>query len=317
MRSGNGNLRNFYPRSPCGERRFEAYHHEYHGVISIHVPLAGNVDSQPRPALQPYYFYPRSPCGERPGPQGVSVTDAEIFLSTFPLRGTSHSHLRQRPRRHHFYPRSPCGERQGEYMKDYTELIFLSTFPLRGTSHHLRRRELFFKFLSTFPLRGTSACNCSHYSVDKFLSTFPLRGTSGGRRVCPPPYCHFYPRSPCGERPAQRVPCLRRTKISIHVPLAGNVLRWTLNNRLFSQFLSTFPLRGTSMSIPENNSGSYGISIHVPLAGNVAQQPSRAQAPRHFYPRSPCGERRQTVTDYCHLFAKVLVTVNIQFWQRG
>ena len=55
-------------------------------------------------------------------------------------------------------------------------------------------------------------------------------------------------------------------------------------------FLSTFPLRGTSIDgIPAD--GDEKISIHVPLAGNVGTW-TRHPYPRwHFYPRSPCGER--------------------------
>ena len=48
------NLLNFYPRSPCGERR-----------------------TKTAPALRGLYFYPRSPCGERPAEgERVSYTYA-------------------------------------------------------------------------------------------------------------------------------------------------------------------------------------------------------------------------------------------------
>ena len=176
--------------------------------------------------------------------------------------------------------------------------------------------------------------------VSAFLSTFPLRGTSGvcRCRLSWPPY--FYPRSPCGERLLfllaenvrikyfyPRSPCGERLSptrgvsplvmISIHVPLAGNVqgLAWLYAR--YHAFLSTFPLRGTSGKGHISIGIIFAISIHVPLAGNVTAPVCWSRSKRDFYPRSPCGERRQTVTDYCHLFAKVLVTVNIQFWQRG
>ena len=53
---------NFYPRSPCGERR---------------VLMGGSNCNE--------YFYPRSPCGERPWARGSRVTYVE-FLSTLSLR---------------------------------------------------------------------------------------------------------------------------------------------------------------------------------------------------------------------------------------
>ena len=54
---------NFYPRSPCGERRAPA--------------AAGNRWAP--------YFYPRSPCGERRIKRGY-VTEDDLFLSTLSLR---------------------------------------------------------------------------------------------------------------------------------------------------------------------------------------------------------------------------------------
>ena len=123
---------NFYPRSPCGERR-----------------------TRTGPALRGPYFYPRSPCGERPEIVSRSSMSCQ-FLSTLSLRRATQCH-RPRPRRPfisihallaesdrhgvgiakinfaflstlslrratgcpggknavilHFYPRSPCGER--------------------------------------------------------------------------------------------------------------------------------------------------------------------------------------------------------------
>ena len=57
--------------------------------------------------------------------------------------------------------------------------------------------------------------------------------------------------------------------ISIHVPLAGNVLQdFTEFLAANTGFLSTFPLRGTSLK----RDGHGCITIN-------------------FYPRSPCGER--------------------------
>ena len=100
----------FYPRSPCGERRQHCRGGRSGMSISIHALLA-----ESDPAEHPWwpgreflstlslrratlkgcrcttirtYFYPRSPCGERPG---------------CPHRAHS-------PHRY-FYPRSPCGER--------------------------------------------------------------------------------------------------------------------------------------------------------------------------------------------------------------
>ena len=124
----------FYPRSPCGERRvgdrydvsgqrflstfplrgtsgLETASDEASGLISIHVPLAGNVAMRPCPPTAQEYFYPRSPCGERRRTVYFAICD-ERFLSTFPLRGTSQDSLNVTVPITDFYPRSPCGERR-------------------------------------------------------------------------------------------------------------------------------------------------------------------------------------------------------------
>ena len=102
---------NFYPRSPCGERR-----------------------QPPSKATDPKaHFYPRSPCGERPEITDKYFDDDEIsihallaesdavremlaaveagFLSTLSLRRATRSSLIRVWMSWDFYPRSPCGER--------------------------------------------------------------------------------------------------------------------------------------------------------------------------------------------------------------
>ena len=78
---------NFYPRSPCGERRCQTLsdcrYTAFLSTLSLRRATANWFDLWGWAE----YFYPRSPCGER----------HTIFWKI---------HLEQ-----HFYPRSPCGER--------------------------------------------------------------------------------------------------------------------------------------------------------------------------------------------------------------
>ena len=83
-----GSVDNFYPRSPCGERRqAQSLKVAAHGIsihallaesdgqaqslkvaahgISIHALLAESDISGLRQRCASFYFYPRSPCGER------------------------------------------------------------------------------------------------------------------------------------------------------------------------------------------------------------------------------------------------------------
>ena len=80
-------LGDFYPRSPCGERR--------PGRIWL-TAFA--------------YFYPRSPCGERQVLFWQSIQKA-VFLSTLSLRRATRMFASLFFGRFYFYPRSPCGER--------------------------------------------------------------------------------------------------------------------------------------------------------------------------------------------------------------
>ena len=111
----------FYPRSPCGERRYSLRH-----------------------SAQGRYFYPRSPCGERQylvrGQRpswGISI-HALLAESDDRLRRAYHgrgisihallaeSDLKQKLfclASNYFYPRSPCGERPGGYGCAYLYLI--------------------------------------------------------------------------------------------------------------------------------------------------------------------------------------------------
>ena len=59
------NLPDFYPRSPCGERHYIAIRPTFCDTISIHALLAESDTLGATPPAPPRHFYPRSPCGER------------------------------------------------------------------------------------------------------------------------------------------------------------------------------------------------------------------------------------------------------------
>ena len=143
----------FYPRSPCGERRTLHYIN-----------------------LQKNYFYPRSPCGERRAANfssGKSITIsihallAESDLSNTvlfesPICISIHALLAEsdRPPRStltaaiDFYPRSPCGERRRSAITTKNPTAFLSTLSLRrATISQSLVPSSRFAFLSTLSLR--------------------------------------------------------------------------------------------------------------------------------------------------------------------
>ena len=102
-----------------------------------------------------------------------------------------------------------------------------------------------------------------------FLSTLSLRRATIFDDILRYLFNHFYPRSPCGERLClYRLPLIV-LPISIHALLAE----------------SDQPRQ----SVQDN---SLIISIHALLAESDSFKASVWLAPSHFYPRSPCGERR-------------------------
>ena len=124
-----------------------------------------------------------------------------------------------------------------------------------------------------------------------FLSTLSLRRATNARLEIRRPYAisihallaesdpsgskysgcsaHFYPRSPCGER-------LTLQDIEYFPAL----------------FLSTLSLRRATAD-KHVQPPTRLISIHALLAESDRRPGQTAKANRDFYPRSPCGERRQ------------------------
>ena len=152
----------------------------------------------------------------------------------------------------------------------YIVIIFLSTSPLRGTTLTAAAIISITSFLSTSPLRGTTAFAESLAGISTISIHVPLAGDDILCRI-------------------------RRTtllNISIHVPLAGDDMKLLKALGMVCVFLSTSPLRGTTVT------QSYeiyfnGISIHVPLAGDDVPSASVVTVRCHFYPRPPCGGRRR------------------------
>ncbi len=95
----------------------------------------------------------------------------------------------------------------------------------------------------------------------------------------------FYPRSPCGERPAELAGRLHAYRISIHALLAESDWAVGAAARPREVFLSTLSLRrATGCGLPQCHAGC------------------------DFYPRSPCGERRNNSNNelVCTVFLSTL-----------
>ena len=146
--------------------------------------------------------------------------------------------------------------------------LFLSTLSLRRATvaPPLQFNDTS-KFLSTLSLRRATLYKLSCQGTPEFLSTLSLRrATRGACRARPQSRPHFYPRSPCGERPCRkrrqwfhhgnfypRSPCGERHQgqkvqdqeghISIHALLAESDICIASGISVYIEFLSTLSLR--------------------------------------------------------------------------
>ena len=261
--------RDFYPRSPCGERPFSD------------LVIASDI----------IHFYPRSPCGERRrvnafhgdllnisihallaesdvAPVGLNLV-GQIFLSTLSLRRATWEYwvggygtaflstlsLRRAT------ARSRCQHGNG---------TFLSTLSLRRATFRSPRIALMVGFLSTLSLRrATRACYCGR-TDRQFLSTLSLR------RATRPGIGHI---------------CARR--ISIHALLAESDLGDRTVHQVNQQFLSTLSLRRATLFLRSDPMTRPYFYPRSPCGERRRLHQGRDRSNGYFYPRSPCGERHR------------------------
>ena len=193
-----GRRNNFYPRSPCGERRVvreptaarndkflstlslrratrgDQHRHQQHD-ISIHALLAESDPTDQTITITGRYFYPRSPCGER-------LFFVGDILCTNPI--SIHALLAESD------PITCC-----PHMR---HVVFLSTLSLRRATS-----------------KNAAIGKPTLISIHALLAESDLAERRTVQRIL-----HFYPRSPCGERPAHRFDSGKASGISIHALLA-------------------------------------------------------------------------------------------------
>ena len=169
---------NFYPRSPCGERRLPLRPRAQRDRISIHALLAES-DS--------FHF--------------VASSHSVTFLSTLSLRratvGGDSVHQPKIISIHALLAESDQEQRH------YQHCLPISIHALLAESDVLRDVVEAIKqgFLSTLSLRRATAAHLRVVEVEQFLSTLSLRRATKRWRKGLQANKNFYPRSPCGERP--------------------------------------------------------------------------------------------------------------------
>ena len=169
--------RDFYPRSPCGERRGRLVYQLFVIGISIHALLAES------------------------DLQSTHSCDLSMrFLSTLSLRRATTGNIGWVGTARHFYPRSPCGERH-HYGWSWYDDFTISIHALLAESD------------TSLVVIGTNCVISIHALLAESDLSIHLQALAGhhfyprspcGERLlvtsCMPVSGDFYPRSPCGER---------------------------------------------------------------------------------------------------------------------
>ena len=212
------------------------------------------------------------------------------FYPRSPCGERQHSKKRCKGCTGNFYPRSPCGERPLAHFFISREQIFLSTLSLRRATGLGRLAR---------PGLNISIHALLAESDDLYVCKTAKNGNFYPRSPCgerPCPRCSrgtlpkdFYPRSPCGER-RKYMRCVLPVLISIHALLAESDATW-YTSAPWMAFLSTLSLRRATRARVRARAAEGHFYPRSPCGerrGNPARRPTGR---RHFYPRSPCGER--------------------------
>ena len=284
----------FYPRSPCGERRYSLRPPPARGEISIHALLAESDHARVGVAA------------------GAVISIHALLAESDVLRqglGSWSSY---------FYPRSPCGERLTAWLGVLVPLIFLSTLSLRRATTSSRQDLLTVRFLSTLSLRRATPGRSESLTTAGFLSTLSLRRAT--RRQLPrrSGYRHFYPRSPCGERLHKPGLFFQQAVISIHALLAESDRCARRRNHRNRHFYPRSPC-GERPNQSDLRFLLFCISIHALLAESDLWVLMGGLNFNDFYPRSPCGERRHwsgVPVVGCPISIHALLAES-DTWQRG
>ena len=112
---------------------------------------------------------------------------------------------------------------------------------------------------------------------------------------------YFYPRSPCGERLNFHVMDSAVITISIHALLAESDDTGKQMEVHTMKFLSTLSLRRATPSLYQLYD-TYAFLSTLSLRRATRGWTLNINGPMNFYPRSPCGERRETMPRGRHIY---------------
>ena len=212
--------RDFYPRSPCGERPAatvrSTHSRQFLSTLSLRRATRWQKPLTASPTISIHALLAESDDAAQVG----TITEA-VFLSTLSLRRATRATTSTERADINFYPRSPCGERHHTNHAIFCQCHF---YPRSPCGERLEDGP-------------------SLQSFNSFLSTLSLRRATLILSILVSLVMHFYPRSPCGERPRYLKSVPSTPSISIHALLAESDLNSLISAMMSILFLSTLSLR--------------------------------------------------------------------------
>ena len=280
---------NFYPRSPCGERPYDADHVLDGGRISIHALLAeSDTRPAPRPALILRFLSTLSlrratlPGGDRPRHTGISIH--ALLAESDDCRRVINRALK------YFYPRSPCGERLLADGMDAFTFPFLSTLSLRrATRTPQTPRTPRRNFYPRSPCGERPDGRPCKRNPSVFLSTLSLRRATW-IWLTPCSRTEISIHALLAESDRLYRPARPLQGISIHALLAESDVHYDHDDVMRLIFLSTLSLRRATIFC----STSVKVCPYFYPRSPCGERPIGRWGTAwrdNFYPRSPCGER--------------------------
>ena len=146
--------------------------------------------------------------------------------------------------------------------------------------------------ISIHALLAESDIQNARACLDIFISIHALLAESDARHSGPlHGIYHFYPRSPCGERHPSVMQEIAQQRISIHALLAESDCI-TDGSICLDSNISIHALLAESdvFALLVNGGGLLFLST-LSLRRATIIRHKKKNSTRHFYPRSPCGER--------------------------
>ena len=227
-------------------------------------------------------FYPRSPCGERPPSTSSRCNAWCIFLSTLSLRRATRHWQTGHSLTRHFYPRSPCGERRQPYRWYRVSLAFLSTLSLRRATGGLRAARCATRISIHALLAESDVVHLAQAASPGGISIHALLAESDLPFACWWCCC---------------------TAISIHALLAESDDTLIHSTPSLSCISIHALLAESDAVIAVCEAWAKGFLSTLSLRRATRRQCDTVAKAAYFYPRSPCGERRQAYSQarrgYC------------------